>query len=274
MIDSPGSAVGYPSPQGGASLVLAFRLQSNIILVLGSGPLAASRAFSALDADSKVVILATGGLASACEEVRWRVEHGQLTFVDWDTLPGSSTSSGDDKLVEALESYLKDTPEVRLVCMTDTLISGRRNRVFAEKVYRTCRARNIPINTTDMPDLCDFTFMSTHRFEDASGNATPLQIGVTTNGQGCRLAGRIRRDIVSRLPKDVGGAVQRVGRMRVLAKSREVKEEERYSDEEDEVDELEENNRVSTPNRPVPSRSISETESESSKRRIRWVAQV
>ncbi|KAG6873078.1 hypothetical protein C0992_009127, partial [Termitomyces sp. T32_za158] len=125
-----------------------------------------------------------------------------------------------------------------------------------------------------MPDLCDFTFTSTHRFEDAGGNATPLQIGVTTNGQGCRLAGRIRRDIVSRLPKDVGGAVQRVGRMRALAKARAVKEEERYSDGEDEADELEEDNRVSTPNRPVPSRSSSETEPESSKRRIRWVAQV
>ena len=254
--------------------MLAFRLQNNVTLVLGSGPLAASRAFSALDADSKVVILATGGLDSACQEVKWRTEQGQVTFVDWDTLPGSSTSSGYDKLVEALESYLTSTPEVRLVCMTDTLHSGRRERVFAEKVYQTCRAHNIPINTTDIPDLCDFTFTSTHRFEDVSGNPTPLQIGVTTNGQGCRLAGRIRRDIVSRLPKDVGGAVQRVGRLRGLAKARAVKREEKYSDEEDEVYELEENSRVLTPNRPVPSRSISETQLESSNRRIKWVAQV
>ncbi|KAH0591573.1 hypothetical protein H2248_001627 [Termitomyces sp. 'cryptogamus'] len=274
MPNSPGSAVGYPNPQGGASLVLAFRLQSRVTLILGSGPLAASRAFSALDADSKVVILATGGLNSACEEVKWRSEQGQLTFIDWNTLPGSSTSSGDDKLVEALESYLTSTPEVFLICMTDTLYGGRRNRLFAEKVYQISRTHNIPINTTDMPDLCDFTFTSTHRFDDVGGNATPLQIGVTTNGQGCRLAGRIRRDIVSRLPKDVGGAVQRVGRMRVLARVRAVKQEEKYPDEEDESDELEENGRVLTPNRPVPSRSNSETESESSKRRIKWVAQV
>ncbi|KAG6852547.1 hypothetical protein C0991_011008 [Blastosporella zonata] len=265
------SVGGYHKPQGGASLVLAFRLQNSITLVLGSGPLAASRAFAALDADSKVVVLATGGLNSACDEIQWRAQQGQLTFVDWDTLPGSSSATGDDKLVEAFESYLTSSPGVRLVCLTDTLLGHQRNRVLAETIYQTCKGHNIPVNCTDMPDLCDFTFTSTHRFEDADGNSTPLQIGVTTNGQGCRLAGRIRRDIVSRLPKDVGGAVQRVGRMRALAKARTGT---KVEDSLDEEDELEENSKVSTPNRPVPSRSNSETEAESARRRIKWVAQV
>ncbi|KAG6812428.1 hypothetical protein H0H92_002894 [Tricholoma furcatifolium] len=271
-------SVGYPKPQGGASLVLAFRLQSSITLILGSGPLAASRAFAALGADSKVVILATGGLGLACDEIQWRVQQGQLTFVDWDTLPGSSTAIGDDKRIEALNRYLASTPDVRLICVTDTLVGQRRNRAFAEKIYHTCRSRNIPVNTTDMPDLCDFTFTSTHRFLDSEGNNTSLQVGVTTNGQGCRLAGRIRRDIVSQLPKDVGGAVQRVGRMRALAKAQsssgERKGEETTMSDDEGDDALEENGRVTTPNRPVPSRSLSETEHESARRRIKWVAQV
>ncbi|KAG6919095.1 hypothetical protein DXG01_009348 [Tephrocybe rancida] len=273
MADVAHNPGGYPKPQGGASLMLAFRFQSSITLVLGSGPLAASRAFSALDADSKVVILATGGLSSACDEIQWRAKQGQLTFVDWDSLPGTSSATGDDKLTEAFESYLASSPAVRLVCLTDTLIGHRRTRTLAEKVYQTCRTHNIPVNCTDMPDLCDFTFTSTHRFEDSEGNGTPLQIGVTTNGQGCRLSGRIRRDIVSRLPKEVGRAVQCVGRMRALAKARAASRLEDLSDGEGE-DELEENSKVSTPNRPVPSRSSSETEAESSRRRIKWVAQL
>ncbi|KAG6820862.1 hypothetical protein H0H93_010689 [Arthromyces matolae] len=274
MPETTKSTVGYPKPQGGASLTLAFRMQNSTTLVLGSGPLAASRAFSALDADSKVIVLATGGLKSACEEIQWRVDQGQLTFVDWDTLPGSSVATGDDKLMEAFKFLLSTTSRVRLVCMTDTIIGGRRNRAFAEKIYDICRVHNTPVNTTDMPDLCDFTFMSTHRFEDSNGHGTPLQIGVTTNGQGCRLAGRIRRDIVSRLPKEVGGAVQRVGRMRALAKTREARKAE-YADDEDEDSELEENGRVLTPNRPVPSRNNNtETEAETVKRRIKWVAQI
>ncbi|KAG5644090.1 hypothetical protein DXG03_009109 [Asterophora parasitica] len=262
----------YPTPEGGASLLLAFRLQSNITLVLGSGSLAASRAYSALDADSKVIIIAKGGLGAACDEIQWRTARGQLTFLDWDSLPGSSTTTGEGKLIEAFESYLTTASGVRLVCMTETVTGQRQSRSFAEKIYRVCRGHNIPVNTTDMPDLCDFTFTSSHRFEGADGSSTPLQIGVTTNGQGCRLAGRIKRDIVSRLPKDAGAAVEKVGRMRRLAKDKKAKITE--VDVEDEEEELEENGRVLTPNRPVPSRSTSESDLENSKRRIKWVAQV
>ncbi|RDB24496.1 putative uroporphyrinogen-III C-methyltransferase [Hypsizygus marmoreus] len=268
------TAGGYPNPQGGASLVLAFRLQSKITLILGSGVLAASRAFSALEADSQVIILAKGDFNVACDEIRWRTQQEQLTFIDWDDLPGSSTTTGEEKDIEALESYLNITPGIRLVCVTETLFGTQgRSRTFAEKVYQLCSDRNISVNTTDIPDLCDFTFTSTHRFEDAEGDRTPLQIGVTTNGQGCRLAGRIKRDIVSRLPKEAGAAVTKVGRMRALAKANadSVKRQEDILEDEEE---LEENGGVLTPNRPVPSRSDTETAIESSKRRIKWVAQI
>ncbi|EIN14319.1 hypothetical protein PUNSTDRAFT_80582 [Punctularia strigosozonata HHB-11173 SS5] len=82
-----------------------------------------------------------------------------------------------------------------------------------------CESRRIPLNVADMPDLCDFTFNSTHRFVDpATNEPTSLQLGVTTNGQGCRLASRIRRDIVSTLPREIGAAVRKVGQLRKLGK--------------------------------------------------------
>ncbi len=239
----------FPSPKGGASLLLSFRLERKTILILGSGSLAASRAFAALEADAKVIVLAKGDV---CDELKYRAEHGQITVVDADSLPGSSNA--EDGL--DLDAF----PGVSLVVVTDTVLnadSNRRSRSSAERVYNACRARNIPVNTTDMPDLCDFSFTSSHRFEDS-----PLQIGVTTNGQGCRLAGRIRREIVSKLPKDVGLAVHNVGRMRALAKDVEGSE-----------DCFEESG-VTTPNRPVPLRSPTETALESARRRMKWVAQV
>ncbi|KAF9461929.1 uroporphyrin-III C-methyltransferase [Collybia nuda] len=268
------SSVNFPSPKGGASLLLAFRLQSKITLVVGSGSLAALRAFAALEADSRVVVLAKGGFGIACDEIRWRAQEGQITFVDWDALPGSSTTTGVEKDVEAFESYLNNTPGISLVCVTDTL-SGtqRRTRASAEEIYRICSAHNIPVNTTEMPDLCNFTFTSTHRFEDPdSGHRGPLQIGVTTNGQGCRLAGRIRREIVSRLPREIGGAVENVGKMRTLAKGAKTKVD--LPGEDEAEDELNEDGGITTPNRPVPLRSDSETEAEAFKRRIKWVAQI
>jgi len=58
-----------------------------------------------------------------------------------------------------------------------------------------------------MPHLCTFTLLST--FTDG-----PLQIGVTTSGQGCKLSSRIRREIASSLPQKLGLAVGRLGSMR------------------------------------------------------------
>ncbi|TFK42235.1 uroporphyrin-III C-methyltransferase [Crucibulum laeve] len=266
------TATGFPLAKGGASLVLSFKLQNKVTLIIGSGPLAASRAFAALEADSAVTVLAKGGLDAACEEVRWRAQKKQITFLDWGALPASS---GDDRDIEALDSLLNTTADITLACITDTIVGPyRRNLSSASKIYRLFKVRNIPVNTTDIPELCDFTFTSTHRFEDPStGERTPLQIGVTTNGQGCRLAGRLRREIVSKLPKDVGLAVQKVGEMRALTKTSSKADEEG-----DDIpsDETCEDGGVTTPNRPVPSRTVSEVETllEGTRRRMKWVAQV
>ncbi|KAJ6541669.1 uroporphyrin-III C-methyltransferase [Mycena capillaripes] len=248
--------------QGGASLLLSFRLHNRGILILGSGPLAASRAFSALEADSAVTVIAKGGISSACEELQWRAQQNQLSVLDWDALPQSSASEEDS----SLDCYLSATREIRFVCITDTVLGDpqRRSRASAERIYRVCMARNITVNTTDMPDLCDFSFTATHRFEDpVSGARTALQIGVTTNGQGCRLGSRLKREIVSLLPKEVGAAVDRVGAMRGLARPDAVLEDESCED-----------SGMSTPNEPVPPRSPTETEVERTSRRMKWVAQV
>ncbi|KAJ6601134.1 uroporphyrin-III C-methyltransferase [Mycena vulgaris] len=250
--------VAFPPPQGGASLVLSFRLQSRSTLILGSGTLAASRAFSALEADSAVTIISKGGLVSACEELQWRAQQQQLTVLDWDALSSSTEDTG-------LDCYLATAMDISLVCITDTVLGDphRRSRASAERIYRVCRSHNLPVNTTDMPDLCDFSFTSTHRFEDPdSGSRTALQIGIATNGQGCRLASRVKRDIVSLLPKEVGAAVNKVGIMRALVGPS-------YA-----LGLEDEDSGPSTPNRPVPSRSPTETEAESTSRRMKWVAQV
>lgn len=107
----------------------------------------------------------------------------------------------------------------------------------AEVIAQLCRKRRIPINVADKPNLCDFSFPANYRFPCSSAileassaqsnrtcsalpsaSSSSLQIAVTTNGRGCRLAGRIRREIVSALPHNVGDAVEKVGLMRDLAK--------------------------------------------------------
>ncbi|THU83927.1 uroporphyrin-III C-methyltransferase [Dendrothele bispora CBS 962.96] len=270
------SSTAFPAPKGGASLILSFRLEHKTTLILGADSLAASRAFAALEADSKVLVLSKGGLKTACNEIRWRAEQGQLNVVDFDTLPGSSTTKQDSPDMDSkpVESFLNGLTgiTVSLVCITDTVLGSpaRRSRLSAERLYKVFRARGILVNTTDMPDLCDFSFPSTHRFENAdTGETTPLQIGVTTNGQGCRLAGRIRREIVARLPREVGPAAEKIGRMRKWAKEKSINHDDPVEEEDSYND-----SGVATPNRPVPTRSKSETAAENARRRMKWIAQI
>ncbi|KAJ3750669.1 uroporphyrin-III C-methyltransferase [Lentinula detonsa] len=331
---SPSNLVtgGFPTPHPGVSLLLSFSFSKPSCLnsqpapfyILGSGPLAAQRAFAALEADASVVILGKGGLENACEELRWRVNHRQVDWVDLDnamgyhniTLDAPKSDMDDDAL--ALDNYFSNLPSSvipKFLCITDTLLSTatRRSRASAISIYTLCHARNMSVNTTDYSDLCDFSFATTYRFPDSlaspsshstfpsftqvntSGGA--LQIAVTTNGQGCRLASRIKREIVTRLPRNLGQAVGNVGRMRAIAKERDQNPNLAQTssstnisvaEELGEIDPCVDTETASTPNLPVPqrpSRTHSSTKADSldignesvaerTRRRMKWVAQI
>ncbi|KAJ3799376.1 uroporphyrin-III C-methyltransferase [Lentinula aff. detonsa] len=331
---SPSNLVtgGFPTPHPGVSLLLSFSFSKPSYLnsqpapfyILGSGPLAAQRAFAALEADASVVILGKGGLENACEELRWRVNHRQVDWVDLDnamgyhniTLDAPKSDMDDDAL--ALDNYFSNLPSSvipKFLCITDTLLSTatRRSRASAISIYTLCHARNMSVNTTDYSDLCDFSFATTYRFPDSlaspsshstfpsftqvSTSGGALQIAVTTNGQGCRLASRIKREIVTRLPRNLGQAVGNVGRMRALAKERDQNpnlaqtsssSNVSVAEELGEIDPCVDTETASTPNLPVPqrpSRTHSSTKADSldignesvaerTRRRMKWVAQI
>lgn len=60
---------------------------------------------------------------------------------------------------------------------------------------------------SEAPDLCTFTLLST--FSDG-----PLHVGITTSGRGCKLASRLRREIFSSLPPNLGNAINKLGLVR------------------------------------------------------------
>jgi uroporphyrin-III C-methyltransferase len=188
--------------------------------------------------------MAPGDHSSVCEELAWRAAQDQLTIINFesDTTPASVDERNDGL---ALASYLDSHLSVRLVFVTDTLLSRlgggsgstpRHSCASVEQLYTVCRGRRVPVNITDMPDLCDFTLPSAHRMP-----GTPLQLAVTTNDQGCCLGARIRRELVTRLPCDAGTAVVRVGELRRLAHAEGATDDKHHA---------------TTPNQPVPQRSL------------------
>ncbi|KAI0394171.1 putative siroheme synthase Met8 [Xylariaceae sp. FL0594] len=183
----------FPEVQGGGSLILAWQVKNKTVLVVGGGEVAAGRILNVLNADAKVVVVCPSSGLNA--EVRYRVENKQVTHMDrvfepadLETLPPTNSP-----------------PDMVLVAVDDPAASTQ--------IWKLCKERRIPANIADVPSECDFYFGSVHR-------DGPLQIMVSTNGKGPRLAASIRRWIGERLPQGVGNAIERVGELR--AKLRQV----------------------------------------------------
>ena len=75
-------------------------------------------------------------------------------------------------------------------------------------IWKLCKEKKIPANIADVPPECDFYFGSIHR-------DGPLQIMVSTNGKGPRIAALIRRLIARQLPPNAGNAIESIGQLRM-----------------------------------------------------------
>ncbi|KAL8835084.1 MAG: hypothetical protein Q9170_003461 [Blastenia crenularia] len=170
----------FPAIQGGGSLILAWQIKSKRVLVVGGGEVAAGRILNVLNADAKVTVVSPrDGLN---EEVAYRVEQGQVDFVDRKFEP--SDLDGVDMVLTAV-----DDPEA------------------STQIWKLCKEKKVAANIADVPPECDFYFGSVHR-------DGPLQIMVSTNGNGPKLASIVRKQIAANLPANVGAAIQKVGMLR------------------------------------------------------------
>ena len=211
----------FPHPHPGAALPLTFHPTNLSTLIIGSHRLAATRAFAFLESGSNVTILSSQPIDASHAEIRHRVSNNQVHFIQ------KSFKTEDEWTI-----YL-DEGCFALVCVTETLIghAHRRDVAAAGIISRACRKLHIPVNVSDHPPLSTFSFPSIHRFSGADGLPSHLQVAVSTNGHGCRLSGRIKREIVTRLPPGIGAAVDNVGRLRARAKGRDGSRERKVSEE-------------------------------------------
>ncbi|EWZ96416.1 hypothetical protein FOWG_03802 [Fusarium oxysporum f. sp. lycopersici MN25] len=171
----------YPPVQPGGSLILAWQIKHKKVLVVGGGEVAAGRILNCLNADANVtVVCPKSGLN---DEVAYRVSEGQIAHVD-----------------RVFEPEDLDGASMVLVAIDDPAAST--------VIWKLCKERRIPANIADVPPECDFYFGSIHR-------DGPLQIMVSTNGKGPRLAAAIRQFIAKQLPKNAGNAIETIGELRL-----------------------------------------------------------
>lgn len=170
----------YKPIEGGGSLLLAWQIKNKKVLIVGGGNVAAQRIVSVKVGDAQVTLVSPEeGLHP---EVKQRIEHQEITWIN---------RVFEDKDVED----------------KDMVLTALDDHEESLRIGKLCRMKKIPVNVADVPDMCDFYFMSQHR-------DGPLQIAVSTNGRGPKLANMIRQSIASSLPPNAGDMVYYMGELR------------------------------------------------------------
>ncbi|KAK4046126.1 uroporphyrin-III C-methyltransferase [Microbotryomycetes sp. JL201] len=226
--------VSFADAQSGASMLLGFSntpssstpkstSRFSSMIVLAPTRISSLRAFTALEAGYKVYVGASE-TQSWDPELAWRKKQGQVNSIVWDVASDATKDIWDawfdtlprDFVTSCMMITLGDTMAVQ-----NSTVS-RRTYASAQAFVQAAHDRRFLVNVADAPQLSDFNWPTTHRFglqtegtrSTTTGLKSPLQIAVTTNSRACRLATRIRREIVAALPSNVGNAVLAVSRLR------------------------------------------------------------
>ncbi|KAJ7741529.1 siroheme synthase [Mycena maculata] len=179
-----------PAPSvGGGSLLIAWQLKDKHVLIVGGGEVASQRVESVLTADALITILSPAkGLHARTKQ-----------FID--TYPTRITYY-DRRFSGAAEIHKMD---MVLTALDDV------NR--SREICEMCRKAKVPVNAADIPDLCDFYF-------GAQIRDGPLQIMISTNGNGPRMAALMKKRLQDALSGKEGEAIERVGVLRAQLKDR------------------------------------------------------
>ncbi|KAF5315709.1 hypothetical protein D9611_004882 [Ephemerocybe angulata] len=184
-------------PVGGGSLLIAWQLKDKKVLIVGGGEVGAQRIDSLLTTDANIDLVSpSAGLhlrtKKFLEQYPSRITHFDQSFSFPDT---QQTAASID-----VGAY-----DMVLTALDDTALS--------RKIVQACRSIRVPVNAADIPDLCDFYFGGQVR-------DGPLQIMISTNGNGPRIAALIKDRVKGALTGKEGEALIKVGLLRTKLKER------------------------------------------------------
>ncbi|EFX02262.1 siroheme synthase [Grosmannia clavigera kw1407] len=179
------------------SFLTAVDSRAHVHLIVGANPLAATRCGQSFAVGAIPVLVAPVPGKSVFPAALQR-------HIDAGSVPWVRAPFQDEQLFTLGRADVGHV--VDAVFVTEDAPTSS-DQTLAGHIAGLCRRHRIPVNVTDQPRLCSFALLSTY-------TDGPLQIGVTTNGSGCRLAARIRREVAASLPAGLGDACARLGLLR------------------------------------------------------------
>lgn len=250
------------------SLLTATDCRSHVHLIIGSNSLAGKRCEQSLANGATPILITPDPDSASCTSspsiqplhygLTKLIEANQVTWRRQRFTEDLLFSLGREEIGQVVDAVFLTTTNAAALGAAAAEDEGKPPQArTAAELSALCKRHRIPINVVDSPSLCTFSLLSTH-------TDGPLQIGITTNGRGCHLASRIRREVVAVLPPNLGAGCARLGEVR-----RRVQEEDHLvlhaSASEEGMD-----NQAATFNRLVTEEDLDAAKS----RRMRWLAQV
>lgn len=268
------------------SLLTATDCRSHVHLVIGSNSLAGKRCEQSLATGATPILVAPDpdSTPSSAQPIHYAlsklIDAGQVTWLRQTFDESLLFSLGRDEVDGVVDAVFITTTNVAALNAGAGAGAGiaaavqggerqgqeqeqeqekeRGKQVSAQSISALCRRNRIPVNVVDSPALCTFSLLSTH-------TDGPLQIGITTNGRGCHLASRIRREVAAALPSGLGAGCARLGEAR-----RRVQEEDQLAHGAALAADDEGQDQSASFNRLVTEEDLEAAKS----RRMRWLAQV
>lgn len=175
----------YPPIVKGTSLMIAYRLNQRPVLLIGGGNVASGRLFFLLEAGAHVTLVAPRPLDPS-------IQHRLDTHPDDITYHEREYQGREDEV--KVEDY-----EMVLTAIDDNELS--------KLVWTMCKEKRVTVNVADVPPLCDFYF-------GAQLRKGPLQVMISTGGQGPKIGAMVRDLVLKALPENVEEAIEGVGKLR------------------------------------------------------------
>ncbi|KAF9483821.1 siroheme synthase [Pholiota conissans] len=174
---------------GGGSLLIAWQLKDKNVLIVGGGEVASQRIESILTANGQITVISPEDGLHPRTKLFIELRKDRIFYHDR-KFEGPDDLFGKHMVLTAVDDI-----------------------ELSRKIVAMSRERRIPVNAADIPELCDFYF-------GAQIRDGPLQIMISTNGNGPRLASLIRTRLQNGLSGLEGEAIIKVGQLRNKLKER------------------------------------------------------
>lgn len=195
------------------SLLTATDCRSHVHLIIGSNSLAGKRCEQSLATGAKPILVAldpdSASTSPSPTSLAPPIHYGLTKLIESNRITWLRQSFTEDLLFSLGRDEIGNVVDAVFITTTNAAaLSGAHGKaVSAQSISALCKRNRIPINVVDAPLLCSFSILSTH-------TDGPLQVGITTNGRGCHLASRIRREVAAALPAHLGAGCARLGEVR------------------------------------------------------------